>query len=334
MGEFMGILGDKLVEAGLVVMDNHRKALCIAASNWKDCGGTLDDWISVGRKVFAKGKLGEGQVMNARESQFDIADAQPPMLEGRCASVRKDQRFTADGQPIANGEARKLMPEMAISRLPPIRDSVSPMPGEDHLRDARKSHGALVDARQSIAGEATVRMPDEGHPDSASSRDTIAGAEANTSVPEKAKMQLPPARVTTKKLTSKPRSARSFQTVEDAFRKANKVYEIRLNGTSILHHTYGSLVSAHSSLARRFKQSIIQSTEEFYEFAMIDQMLKSVTAQVQNEMPADQLFNSKKLNEFDAKAKHMIANTAKVVAENAFSFMAQKTVELSNAHTH
>lgn len=194
----MSIFRDKLAAAGW--LENMRKTLPVQADNWFANGGTLEEWISVGREAAAKAKPGEGHQIRVSDDHMRAADARSPMPEGQKGHVQQDHMTTADGLPIASGEASGRMPETAQAKLPPARDTLSPIRDEGHESHVSDDQALIADVPNPIPGEGLSSLADKAIGLVPSAGKPIASGEATFSLPEKAMAPVPTARVTSRRV--------------------------------------------------------------------------------------------------------------------------------------
>jgi hypothetical protein len=202
----MGLIGEKLIAAGLDLKESHRQALRITAANWFASGGTLDEWMKIGTEVAAKEKPGGGHRRDVRKDQMSCASARSPAPEGRPDLVRKDHQDDADGRSFASGEAKIDMPEKAKTTLPPARDPVSPLPDGGQLANASDGLLQLASARHPNAGEAARPVP-SGHAQCAPSR----ALNANDGSQDRAAPQGHSSCASVVRIPNKPRSLAELQ---------------------------------------------------------------------------------------------------------------------------
>jgi len=237
-----------------------------------------------------------GTVERAIEIVNRAAERKPG--EGQMSCAPQGQDAVADARPASgeghNGTVRPDQPSAAS----PARDP-SPLPDEGHVASAQQGQGKAASVRDQASGSGQSVGAREGHGPSA-----------------------PPARP--------PNKPRGLDDARRARMAVETIFDTHLlGGRPLRGMTRDSMAAVHTSSARKLKRGLRDTAATAYDFVFSDQALKH--CQADGNATAEQMFKPSDIERFDRNARELIEKSADAVADVAFSYINQKTVELSNA---
>jgi hypothetical protein len=308
--------------AGMKPKDNQRRIWKTWAQQAARDGATREDWIAAwdGRAVNEMGK--SGQVGGVQQDQRFFADlSRQTPSEGHMLRAQQGQGGAADARPLMpdadQGEhvQQDHKSTVSVGRLLP----------EGQSRSVQQDHHVIADG-QPIPSEGQGRSVQQDHLQFADAGNQIAGAEGHD---VRAK-QGHPIRAPAAREHRKPNKARSLEEVRADRLVVETLFDYRLGGQRIRDLTRDGVIAAHVAAARRLKTSLREAANDAYDYALADQMLKH--CQADGKTPTTKMFKLVDLQRFDNNARAMVLKSADAVADNASTYLMQKTMEISHVN--